>query len=111
MLAINLARKIEKGIADGETQRAERVVVLLAEEAGLQHERSGEENGQPEQAGAEVARLFGGGIEGEAEEHDDHQDEDDRGGEKFAGAEFGAKFLAEQDRRVGEEAHVRRLQR
>ena len=65
----------------------------------------GEENGEPEQAGAEFAGLFGGGIDGEAEEDENDEDEDDGGGEEFAGTELGAKLFAEEGGGVGEEAH------
>ena len=37
---------------------------------GLQHQRAGEKKRDPEQAGTVAAGFGGGGIEGEAEEHD-----------------------------------------
>jgi len=58
VLAINFARKIENGSLTREAERAERVVVLLAEKAWLQHQRSGEKNGEPEKAGAKFARTL-----------------------------------------------------
>ena len=92
-------------IADGEAEGAERVIGLLAEEARLQHQGSGEKNGEPEEAGTEFAGLFGGGVDGKAEEDENDEDEDDGGGEEFAGTELGAQFLAEEGGGVGEEAH------
>src|SRR5262249_27695216 len=100
-----LRKKDGEGIADGETQGAERVVVLLAQETRLKHERRSKKNGQPQEAWTEFARLFGSGADGEAEKDEHHKDEDNGGREELARSEFGAKFLAEQDRSVGEKAH------
>ena len=76
---------------------------------GLQHQRAGEEKGDPEQARAVAARFCRRGIEDKAEEHDDHERENDRGGEQFAGAELEAKFLGEQDGGGADGGHDRRL--
>ncbi len=100
-----LGEKYRERVADGQAKRAERVVALFAQKTGLQHQRGGEKNGEPEEAGAEFARFFAGGADGEAEQDQDHQDENDGGGEKFAGTKFRAKFLVEQHHGVGEEAH------
>ena len=99
-----LGEKYRERVADGQAKRAERVVALFAQKTGLQHQRGGEKNGEPEEAGAEFARFFAGGADGEAEQDQDHQDEND-GGEKLAGTKFRAKFLIEQHHGVGEEAH------
>ena len=100
-----LGEKNGERIADGKTERAERVVALLAEKTGLQHQRGGEKNGEPEEAGAELARFFGSGADGKAEQDQDDQDENDGGGQEFARTEFRAQFLTEQHGGVGEEAH------
>jgi hypothetical protein len=82
---------------------------LFSEKAGLKHEAGGEKNGEPQKAGAELARFFGGGVDGEAEEDENDEDEDDSGGEKLAGTELRAQFFAEEGSGVGEEAHDVRL--
>ena len=78
-------------------QRVERLIRLLARERWVEHQRAGEEERDPEQAGAVAAGFAGRGIEGKAEKHHDDQREDDRGGEQFARAEFEAQFLGEHD--------------
>ena len=60
-------RRIAKGEM-GAMRRASRVsLVLLAGEGWMQHQRAGEEKGDPEQAGAVAADSVGGRIEDEAE--------------------------------------------
>ena len=68
-----LGEKNGEGIGDGQAQRAERVVILLAKKTGLQHQGCGEKKGQPKQTATEAARFRGGGIKGEAEQNDDHR--------------------------------------
>src|SRR5215469_9859289 len=79
-----LRKKDGERIADGETQRADRVVVLLAQETRLEHERRSKKNRQPQEAWTEFARLFGRGADGEAEKDEHHKDEDDGGREELA---------------------------
>src|SRR5712692_1685699 len=102
-----LGQKNGERIADRKPQRAQRVVILLAQEARLQHQRSREKKSQPQQPGAKAARFSDGRIECEAEEHHNREDENHRRGEQFARAKLRAKFLAKQDRRIGEQRHSR----
>jgi hypothetical protein len=67
---------------------------LLAREGWIEHQRTGEQEGDPEQAGSVAAGFGGSGVEGEAEEDDYDEREDYRGGEEFARAEFEAEFFS-----------------
>src|SRR5215472_2173156 len=100
-----LREKNREGVADGEAEGAECVVVLLTKETGLQHQRSGEKDSEPEKAGTEFAGLFRGGADGKAEEDEYDENKDDGGSEEFAGTKLGAKFLAEKCGGAGEEVH------
>ena len=55
--------------------------------------------------GANSRDFFGVGLMAKLNRIRTIEDEDDGGGEQFAGTEFRAQFLAEQDGGVGEEAH------
>ncbi len=78
---------------------------MFAQKTRLQHERRGKEKREPQKSRAEAARFIVGGIEGEAEQHDDHQNKNNRGGQQFPAAKLRAEFLAEQCGGAGEQAH------
>src|ERR1700682_5849968 len=107
VFAASLARKMANGSL---TERRSALSVSLfcsRKKAGLQHQRSREKKSQPQQSRAKAARVADRWIECEAEEHHNREDEDHRRGEKLSRAELRAKFLAKQDRRIGEQRHSR----
>ena len=100
-MKIKLARIFPSRIAKlgdgGHAQRVQGLVILFAGEGWVEHQRAGEKEGDPEQAGAVAAGFGGGGVEGEAEEDYYDQGEDYCSGEEFARAEFEAKFFGKND--------------
>ena len=99
-MKIKLARIFPSRMAKleiGAMRRASSVsLVCSRENEGLQHQRTGEQERDPQKAGAVAARFGGSGIKSEAEEHDHDQGENDGGAEQFARAEFEAQLLCER---------------
>src|SRR5271163_500161 len=94
-----------KRIADRQPQRAQRIVVLLAKKARLQHQRCGKQKRQPQQPGAKSSRFRRRRIKRKAEQHDDHQNKNDRGHQQFARTKLRPQFFAEQHRGIGKQRH------
>ena len=100
-----LGEKYGEWIAHRKAQCAQRVVLLLAQKTGLQHQGRSKEKCQPEQPGSKTARFVRRWVKRKAEENDHDQNEDNRGRQQFARAKLRAKLFAEQNSRIWKQAH------
>src|SRR5690348_2939590 len=100
-----LREKNGKRVLERQPQSAERVVHLLAQKTRLQHQRRSEERRVGKESRPEAPRFRRRRIEGEAEEHHDHQDEHDGCGQQLPRTKLRAELFSQQDRRVAHESH------